>query len=155
MKIKQLSVRLYGDVVGILEQTQAGKMLFSYAEKTTQAISLAMPIRQKFYNNEACEAFFGGLLPENIIARKLIGKRYGVSANNSFALLKAIGHDCAGAISFHEMNEPVLPQQFFPLHGKIMPEKTLYTHIQNLPKQPLFLDIEELKLSLAGVHVPY
>lgn len=152
MKNKQLSVRLYGNAVGVLEQTRAGKMIFSYAEKAGQAISLALPVRQKFYHNEMCEAFFGGLLPENIMARKLIGKRYGVSYNNSFALLRAIGHDCAGAISFHAMDEPVLPQPFFPLRGKIMSDKMLYTHIQNLPKQPLFLDVEELKLSLAGVH---
>jgi HipA-like protein len=50
-----------------------------------------MPIREEPYGDPPCEAFFGGLLPESEIARHLIGKRYGVSPHNSFALLRAIG----------------------------------------------------------------
>jgi len=152
MKNSQLSVRLYGDAIGVLEQAPHGKMVFSYNDSVSQSLSLGMPLSQQVYHTVECEAFFGGLLPENEEVKKLIGKRYGVSYNNSFALLKAIGHDCAGAISFHEMDEPILPQRLFPLTGEVISEKDLYTHIRALPRHPLFLGLNDLRLSLAGVY---
>lgn len=150
MQQKQLSVRLNGQPVGIFEQNASGDLLFSYIESATQAISLSMPIREESYKNTICEAFFGGLLPESITAKKIIGKQYGISYNNTFALLKAIGYDCAGAISFHEINDPIPTQKMFTLEGNIVSEDNLYTHIKNLPQMPLFLDVAELRLSLAG-----
>src|SRR5579863_2554793 len=112
--MKQLSVRLHGSPVGILQQTSSGKLQFSYKEDVTQSISVNIPISAELYGNNTCEAFFGGLLPENESVRKIIAKYYGVSPT-TFGLLKAIGHDCAGAISFHEINEPVNPQKLFSL----------------------------------------
>jgi serine/threonine-protein kinase HipA len=151
MDKKQLSVRLHGEPVGVLEQTITGKMVFSYLNSATRAISLSMPIREQPYDNIQCEAFFGGLLPESAAVRQIIGKRYGISAHNSFALLKAIGYDCAGAISFYTMDEPIVPQHTFPLQGNIISEDELYIHIKELPQKPFFLDVEDLRLSLAGV----
>lgn len=158
MKSKKLSVRLKGKPVGILEQTLSGKMVFTYDNDATQAISIGMPIRTQPFNHIQCEAFFGGLLPESETVRKAIGKRFGISYNNSFALLKAIGYDCAGAISFHEMDDPIRIQNLVLLEGKEITEQELYEHIRDLPKNPLFMDLtdingfEGLRLSLAGVH---
>lgn len=111
-----------------------------------------MPVREEAYGEVQCEAFFGGLLPESDLARREIGKRYGISYNNSFALLKAIGYDCAGAISCHAIDEPVISRKFFALTGKMVTEKELYKHIKDLPRKPLFMDVDGLRLSLAGVH---
>lgn len=151
MKKKMLSVRLYGEPVGILEQTESGKMVFRYDVSANQAISISMPIREQGYDNNHCEAFFGGLLPESDATKKLIGKQYGISYGNSFALLKAIGYDCAGAISFHDISEPVQSQRAYPLQGTVISDKQLYEHIKALPRKPLFLGIDGLRLSLAGV----
>lgn len=109
-----------------------------------------MPIRKEAYDDQPCEAFFGGLLPESEIVKRLIAKKYGISPNNSFALLRAIGYDCAGAISCHAMDDPLLDQTSTPLSGRIITEEELYQHIKELPKQPLFMNVEGLKLSLAG-----
>jgi serine/threonine-protein kinase HipA len=147
----QLSIRLYGEPVGILEQMPTGKKAFTYDKKAFMAISASMPIREEPYNEQSCEAYFGGLLPESDTARQLIGKRYGVSPYNSFALLRAIGYDCAGAISCHEIDDPIISQRSVPLTGKIITDNELYEHIRELPKQPLFMDVEGLRLSLAGV----
>ena len=152
MNQKQLSVRLYGEHVGTLEQTLTGKLTFSYDASATQAISMGMPIREQVYDNAQCEAFFGGLLPESDNARKAIGKQYSISFGNTFGLLKAIGYDCAGAISFHDTKEPILAQRFMPIEGKIVSEDELYSHIKALPMKPLFLGFEGLRLSLAGIH---
>jgi serine/threonine-protein kinase HipA len=108
MKKNQLSIRLYGEPVGILEQTKTGKMEFTYLSTAAMALSFSMPIRDEVYTHIACESFFGGLLPESEAVKKIIGKRYGVSPNNNFSLLRAIGDDCAGAISCHEIDVPIL-----------------------------------------------
>ena len=151
MSKNQLSIRLHGKPVGVLEQTSTGKKVFSYDKDAFMAISLSMPIREESYGEQSCEAYFGGLLPESDTAKQLIGKRYRVSPNNSFALLRAIGYDCAGAISCHAIDDPINPQRSVPITGKIITENELYEHIKELPKKPLFMDVKGLRLSLAGV----
>jgi len=151
MPIQQLSVRLQGEQVGVLEQTTTGKMQFQYDVAAKQAISVSLPLQENAYGAVACEAFFGGFLPEGDTARKIIGQHYRISPNNSFALLKAIGYDCAGAISFHAMDEPIVPTRFYSLQGRILEDAELFKHIQELPERPLFLGVDGLRLSLAGV----
>ncbi len=150
--MKELSVRLNGNPVGKLGQTINGKMTFTYERGAANAISLNMPIREESYGEIECEAFFGGLLPESDATKRAIGMRYGISHHNTFALLKAIGYDCAGAISFHHLEEAVQLTKSVPLEGKTISEQELYEHIQALPKKPLFMGFEGLRLSLAGVH---
>ncbi|MEO8400295.1 MAG: type II toxin-antitoxin system HipA family toxin [Gammaproteobacteria bacterium] len=151
MKKQQLSIRLNGKHVGILEQTQSESMRFTYDASATQAISIGMPIREEPYGEHPSEAYFGGLLPESELVRKVIGLKYRVSHNNNFSLLKVIGYDCAGAISCNGMDEPIIPHSSFPLTTRIVTEDELYTHIKELPKTPLFLGVDGLRLSLAGV----
>lgn len=151
MNKNQLSIRLHGEPVGILEQTPTRKKAFTYNKNAFMSISTSMPIREEPYGEQPCEAYFGGLLPESDTAKQLIGKRYGVSPYNSFGLLRAIGYDCAGAISCHAIDDPVIHQRSVPLTGKIITKDELYERIKELPKKPLFMDIEGLRLSLAGV----
>lgn len=73
---KQLSVRLYGKPIGILEQLETGRLAFCYTSGASSPLSVAMPIREKPYDHHACEAFFGGLLPESEQTRKIIGKKF-------------------------------------------------------------------------------
>ena len=150
MEKKQLSVRLNGMHVGILEQTQAQSLRFTYDVAASQSISIGMPIREEPYGERASQAYFGGLLPESEIVRKIIGKKYGISPNNNFSLLQVIGYDCAGAISCYAMDEPIIPQLSFPLTTRIVTEDELYRYIKELPQTPLFLDVDGLRLSLAG-----
>ncbi len=152
MKKNQLSVRLHGKHTGTLKQTPNGKMTFRYDPPNAQSISIGMPIQEEAYKEIQCEAFFGGLLPESDAVRKAIAKRYSISYSNSFALLKAIGYDCAGAISFHKIEEPIIPKRNFLLDGKVISEKDLGERIKSLPQKPLFSDFKGLRLSLAGAH---
>jgi serine/threonine-protein kinase HipA len=152
MKKNQLLIQLNGEQVGILEQTLAGKMIFSYTSSATQAISIAMPIREEPYGESQTEAYFGGLLPESETVKKIIGMRYGVSHNNTFGLLKAIGHDCAGAISCHATDDTIDTRSSYPLSGRTITDDELYGYIKELPRKPLFMDVDGLRLSLAGIH---
>jgi serine/threonine-protein kinase HipA len=151
MHKNQLSIRLNGKQVGILEQKQNGKIIFTYDTSATHAISINMPVREESYDSLQTEAYFGGLLPESETTRKIIGKRFNISHNNSFALLKAIGYDCAGAISCHEIDKPIEIHKTFLLDARIITEDELYQHLLELPKKPLFLGVDGLRLSLAGV----
>jgi len=149
---KVLAVRLYGERIGILEQTTTGKMRFTYQIETPYRLSIGMDVRAEPYDEIRTEAYFGGLLPESEIARKAIGKRYGINHHNNFSLLRAIGYDCAGAVSLHSVEELINPDTIshFPLRGKVLSEEALCQHIQELPQKPLFLGVEGLRLSLAG-----
>ena len=60
---KVLDVRLNGLFLGRLEQNQVGKMVFRYAEDARRSLSLSLPVRPIPYEHDACEAYFGGLLP--------------------------------------------------------------------------------------------
>lgn len=151
MTIKQLSVRLLGEPVGELKQTPTGKMTFQYFPTAKQAVSLSLPLRERPYDHAACDAYFGGLLPESKTARQAIAKRFGISANNVFSLLRVIGYDCAGAISLHHPDDEVHLQRHFPFSGRKISDDELYLHIQSLPTKPLFMDVDDLRLSLAGV----
>lgn len=150
-KDKVLSVRLHGKPVGILEQDAQGKINFTYTSEAQQPLSMSLPLREEKYTSKECSAYFGGLLPEGDETRKAIGRKYGVNPGNDFSLLKAIGYDCAGAVSFHETDEPVKESEYIELKGKPLTERELAGYINDLPRKPLFLGADELKLSLAGV----
>lgn len=151
-EIKKLSVWLYGKEIGGLKQTSSGKMVFSYLPNASCNLSLALPVKIEPYDEIQTEAYFGGLLPESEQVRKILGKRYGVNHNNNFSLLKAIGYDCAGAVSLYPSNKSPAYQSVstFPLSADILSDKELELHIKELPRKPLFLGIKDLRLSLAG-----
>lgn len=142
---KQLSVRLNGIEVGILSLVN-GKMEFVYNENATQPISLSLPIQKEPFKEKLCRSFFGGLLPENPNMRELLAKKYNININNDFKLLKEIGRDCAGAISFHKIDEPQKLQQLIKVEGKILSFEELKEYLKELPYRPYL----GKKLSLAG-----
>jgi len=147
---KILSVRLNGTPVGQLEQTKDGKLKFQYEDGARQ-ISLSMPVENKRFGNMPCEKYFGGLLPESEEAKRAIGKNFGANPRSTFSLLRAIGHDCAGAVSFHDPEDPVVPDSLLEPKMKPLSEPELERHIKELPLKPLFMGVEGLRLSLAGV----
>jgi serine/threonine-protein kinase HipA len=146
---RKLKVFLRDAPSGTLEQMKSGQMSFSYGSDAQRPLSLSMPLREEPYGSAACDAFFGGLLPESDNARQLIGKRFGVNGNNNFSLLSVIGHECAGAISVFPLDAPGPPATSnAPPH--VLTEKQLAQHIRELPKRPLLAGVEGIRLSLAG-----
>jgi serine/threonine-protein kinase HipA len=145
-KNKKLSVRLYGKEIGVLEE-RLGKMRFKYNENAHVPLSLSLPIKDIFYSEKACKGYFGGLLPESADTRKIIAMQNKINANNDFALLAAIGRDCAGAVSFHSIGEPEKDEKDLLIDGDVLSDEELEKHIFSLPKKPLSLG---RKLSLAG-----
>ena len=102
MAKKSLQVYLNDKYVGKLSNDNNGGINFSYSENNDRAISLSLPLRKEAFSNNECNGFFNGLLPESENVRIAIGKKYGINPKNDFSILKAIGYDCAGDISFIE-----------------------------------------------------
>ncbi len=148
MSSRQLSVRLCDVPVGTLE-LHSGSMRFVY-ESAKRPLSLSMPIRTEPYANKACEAFFGGLLPERSQLKKIIANIYGLNSDSNFNLLAMIGFDCAGAVSLVAPSEPVVIDQSHKLKGKPLAETELKKHLDELPFRPLLAGVDGIRISLAG-----
>jgi len=144
---KVLSVRLNGKFIGILGQNTMGDMIFTYNSDVSQPLSLSLPIKEEPYIGTVCKAYFGGLLPESDKTRIAIGQKFGINPNNDFSLLRAIGNDCAGAVSFNDPDDEVDESEFVTLKGKLFSEEALAKFIKELPEKPL---VDDMRLSLAG-----
>lgn len=146
---KKLDVYLHAELAGTLDSAANDEITFTYDPKAAHPISVGMPLEERTFGNSHCEAFFGGLLPESDDARKALGRRFGISANNNFSLLRAIGAECAGALSILEAGTPLPDER--PGNIRVLPENELAQHIRELPLRPLFVGVNGIRLSLSGV----
>ncbi|MDR1696483.1 MAG: type II toxin-antitoxin system HipA family toxin [Endomicrobium sp.] len=148
----ELSVRLYGKETGILRQTNNGKLEFVYNDNAQTAVSNSLPLSKKIFDDNECSPYFNGLLPENGEVRNMLGRIFGINANNDFSLLSAIGYDCAGALTLQNPADEVIEKEFIEPEVEIQAEDSLAKHIENLPAAPFFESpSNEIRLSLAGV----
>lgn len=98
-----LRVYLDGTAIGEVRQTPQGALSFAYDEEYRDSpdptpLSLSMPLGADRHSNKAVRAYLDGLLPDSESARQRWGQQYGVNPNNSFALLRHVGRDAAGAV---------------------------------------------------------
>ena len=146
------SLFVYWDkrLVGTLSISQKREFIFQYSpdwvsDKNAIQLSKTLPLQKESFDHDVSRPFFINLLPESEI-RKLIAKKYGISEQNDFGLLAAIGGDCAGAIS-------LLPADAPPnLDGsyRLIEGDDLDKMIEQMPKRPLLAAHEGMRLSLAG-----
>jgi serine/threonine-protein kinase HipA len=99
------------------------------------------------FDDHLCRPFFAGLLPEGRL-RQLIAQQCQVSNQNDFALLNAIGGECAGAITF-------TPIDGYPPdcnYGEVewLNDQQLLELLDELPRNPMLVGRDGLRLSLAG-----
>ena len=101
--MESLTVYLKGRQVARLTDDN-GAMSLSYlpdyaADVRNEPLSHTLPLRSEPYGHQEVEPILSGLLPDDII-RTRIGRILQIPRENTFALLKAIGGECAGAIAF-------------------------------------------------------
>jgi len=99
-------------------------MHFAYAEdwladRGAPALSHALPKQAGAFGDALCKAVFGGLLPEEG-QRTAIARALGVSPDNPFRLLAALGGDVAGALAFLPPGEQPPPA---PTESRITPKR--------------------------------
>ena len=100
---------LAGDEVAVLAPT-ADEMTLRYARDIAETsvgkpvISVSLLVRPEPYTAKEIAPFFDGLLPEGL-TRERIATRLRLDPTDTFALLREIGRDCAGALSIVPSNE--------------------------------------------------
>lgn len=152
--MRALDVWMYGRRAGRLEQAD-DQIRFAYSADYVAAggppLSHALPVGEAEHG-AAARAFFANLLPEGEV-RTLVARRLGVSAANDFALLQALGGDCAGAVTLSPPGAARAPEGAEPPAGGVewLDEPALAAALDELPRRPLMADPDEgIRLSLAG-----
>lgn len=145
-----LDVYLKDKLVGHLRQENSGDLTFvydaDYLETAAQAISISLPLQSEAFTARSVKAFFSGLLPDESV-RKRLAACLGLSEQNSFALLEAVGGDCAGALAIY-------PHGQKPSDSKhdieVLDNPRLKEILELIKRRPLLAGNDGYRLSLAG-----
>ena len=129
----------------------SAELLFSYdteyLKSNHPALSVSLPRDKRSYEGNVVKAFFSGLLPDDTARHRLAGY-LGISERNAFALLEAVGGECAGAISLYPQG--VKPPEESEGDVEILDGRKLSQILKLLEQRPLLADYEGLRMSLAG-----
>ena len=146
-----LDVYLHNKYVGKLIQNNAGALSLSYNKNyikhNNPALSLSLPLTSDIYDGDSVRSFFSGILPDDIIRHRL-AKFLGVSEKNPFALLEAIGGECAGALSLYPEGET--PENEDAKDIQILEDHELSEILELLKRRPMLAGDDGIRLSLAG-----
>ena len=148
--MESLKVYLNGIQVAWLADDN-GAMSLTYlagyaADARNEPLSHTLPLRLEPYEHREIEPFLSGLLPEDII-RTRIGRILQIPRENTFALLKAIGGECAGAIAFFsEGDAPVSTGGRF----RRLSDAEAGEILDSLEKKPLDVGEDGFRISGAG-----
>ena len=90
-------------IMGETRRDRRGRLTFVYDDRwrsmdAAYPLSLSMPLVVAEHEHARIEPWLWGLLPDNEVILARWGQRFHVSPRNAFALLSAVGEDCAGAI---------------------------------------------------------
>lgn len=146
-----LDVYLHDQYVGKLFSKNA-TLSFAYDEGYLQKrdavkLSVSLPLQQSVFDHDLTSCFFSGLLPDENV-RKNLAKYLGLSEKNSFALLKEIGGECAGAVCVYPQG--ILPHFEHPPTYRILEDKEADEILSSLEKRPLLAGEEGIRMSGAG-----
>lgn len=138
-------------LAGTLRQAERGDVVFQYSPQwltypDTFAVSLSLPLRENAFSRELSTAFFDNYLPEEHL-RAMVAKEYGLESHSSYALLRVLGAECAGALSILPSDQE---NKKCSLQYKELAYENLIEYIKNIPKSPLFGSNDNVHLSLAG-----
>lgn len=145
-----LLVRVASEHVATLRRTRGGLAL-DY-EPTVIAthglgavcLSMSLPVTNKRIEGPRVERWAEGLLPEGE-ARTVLEDQFAVRRGDVLGLLRAVGRDCAGAVTFHTGDADSREAALAP-----MSRDELEHRIADLPLHPLGAD-DDVPVSLAGL----
>lgn len=147
-----LDVYFHGVIAGKLMQDRSGILSFNYVKEyvdnlNSNSISVSMPLGYNPYEGNVPKAFFSGLLPDDIVRNRL-ARHLGLSEKNSFALLEAVGGECAGALAFYQEGDK--PPELKNEDVEELDEQQLKEILDLLKRRPLMAGGDNIRLSLAG-----
>jgi serine/threonine-protein kinase HipA len=146
-----LNVYLKNKFAGCLSYSN-GELSFQYdknylANNNNFPLSASLPLSESIFNDNVVRPFFDGLLPEDV-ARTQIARILKTDSRNTFALLKSIGADCAGAISVQSQN--VKLQDLSNPEYKYIEDEEAYNILSSLKVRPLYIGEDDFRISGAG-----
>ena len=149
--MESLDVYLNDRKVGRLDD-ENGSLSFAYdegylADGVREPLSHALPLRREPYSHVAVEPVLSNLLPDDIIRTRL-GEILQIPRENTFAFLKAIGGDCAGAVAFFPSGRT--PAADMAGEFRELSDDEAGAVLDNLEKRPLDIGEEGLRISGAG-----
>jgi serine/threonine-protein kinase HipA len=112
-------------------------------------LSLALPLQAEAFDDDRARPFFANLLPESDL-RRMIARKLGLSEQNDFALLEAVGGECAGAVSLLSDDNPPVGPLGSKSRYRVLDDGGLNALIADLPKRPMLAGEKGIRLSLAG-----
>jgi len=148
-KKQTLFVYLSNHKVGQIDLSNK-QFIFQYAHEwliqpNAIPLSLTLPLQSEAFESKKSQAFFRNLLPEGNV-RQAVARSLKISEQNDFALLEALGGECAGAIFVLPQDAPPIEKQSY----KALSAKELHNKINQLPTRPFLVGEEGIRLSLAG-----
>lgn len=148
----RLEVRYGVEIVGELVPDAAGVLALTYAEswrarRDAFPISISLPLDAAPTAGDAAHHFFANLLPEGAV-REAICNRLGISADNDVALLRAVGGECAGALSVAPAGTPPAPAA--AADYELLDDRRLQAMVSGDRTIPLLAGGPATRLSLAG-----
>jgi serine/threonine-protein kinase HipA len=149
-----LAIWLYGDKVAVVDR-ERGRLRLSYTAEALNCyplgvplLSLTLPLTSERYTQGVVRPFLDGLLPEGD-SRRAIADDFDLRASDTYALIEAIGRDCAGALVIQPNDEPP-PRQPTTSTAEPLSEAELGKLVSNLRSAPLGVG-GRVRISLAGV----
>lgn len=149
--MESLDVYLNDRKVGRLDDDN-GSLSFAYdaaylASGVREPLSHALALRHEPYSHGEVEPVLSNLLPDDIIRTRL-GEILQIPRDNTFAFLKAIGGDCAGAVSFFPSGR--IPAADAAGEFRELSDEEAGAVLDNLEKRPLDIGEEGFRISGAG-----
>ncbi len=145
----ELNVHYCNIPVGRIDCDELGRISFHYdrswlVSEKAFPISISMPLSDHVYG-EVAHFWFANLLPEQR-QRTLISRRLKISEANDFGLLRALGGECAGALTIND-GEPITSS-----HNprKKVSDEEIMQWIENPNLMPIVDQSLAIRLSLAG-----
>ena len=147
-----LDVRHGNRRVGTLRADTSNRFCFRYLDEWLRdndafPVSITLPLGPDEHVGGPAHTFFANLLPEGLV-RQAVCRRLGISESNDVELLRAIGGECAGALSIVDAAVPL--ERPDNEYGELTARK-----LQSLAEDddrvvPLLIGGAETRLSLAG-----
>jgi serine/threonine-protein kinase HipA len=114
---RSLSIWANGERVGAWRIPARGEPELVYdaewmASPAGRPLSLSLPLAATGLKGQVVNSYFDNLLPDSRAIRERLATRFGTASTDAFALLRAVGRDCVGAIQLlTEDEEPTAIRQ--------------------------------------------
>lgn len=146
-----LDVYLRNQHVGQLHAENAQlsfRYLDDYLEQDdAMALSSSLPLQATSFEHTITASYFSGLLPDEVI-RKKISRYLKISEKNIFGLLKAIGGECAGAVSLFPAGTG--PDKSGEASYRILSDNHAHAILCSLDQRPFLAGEDNIRISGAG-----